>query len=65
MIEQEYPVLVEILNWWDRTRHPQQEVSLETVVTLYRSHISKGIGRNDPCWCGSGRKFKKCHGGGN
>jgi uncharacterized protein YecA (UPF0149 family) len=18
-------------------------------------------GRNDPCWCGSGRKFKKCH----
>lgn len=20
-------------------------------------------GRNDPCWCGSGKKFKKCHGG--
>ncbi|HHX15793.1 MAG TPA: preprotein translocase subunit SecA, partial [Fibrobacter sp.] len=20
------------------------------------------IGRNDPCWCGSGQKFKKCHG---
>jgi len=20
------------------------------------------LGRNDPCWCGSGRKFKKCHG---
>ena len=19
-------------------------------------------GRNDPCWCGSGRKYKKCHG---
>jgi len=19
-------------------------------------------GRNDPCWCGSGQKFKKCHG---
>ena len=19
-------------------------------------------GRNDPCWCGSGKKFKKCHG---
>ena len=18
-------------------------------------------GRNDPCWCGSGRKYKKCH----
>lgn len=21
----------------------------------------KKIGRNDPCWCGSGKKFKKCH----
>ncbi len=20
------------------------------------------IGRNDPCWCGSGAKYKKCHG---
>jgi preprotein translocase subunit SecA len=20
------------------------------------------IGRNDPCWCGSGQKYKKCHG---
>jgi uncharacterized protein YecA (UPF0149 family) len=19
-------------------------------------------GRNDPCWCGSGTKFKQCHG---
>jgi len=22
----------------------------------------RDIGRNDPCWCGSGKKFKKCHG---
>ncbi len=21
----------------------------------------KKLGRNDPCWCGSGRKFKRCH----
>jgi preprotein translocase subunit SecA len=20
------------------------------------------VGRNDPCWCGSGQKYKKCHG---
>jgi uncharacterized protein YecA (UPF0149 family) len=19
------------------------------------------LGRNDPCWCGSGKKWKKCH----
>ncbi len=22
----------------------------------------ESLGRNDPCWCGSGKKFKKCHG---
>lgn len=22
----------------------------------------KDLGRNDQCWCGSGKKFKKCHG---
>lgn len=22
----------------------------------------KKVGRNDPCWCGSGKKYKKCHG---
>jgi len=23
--------------------------------------MAKKIGRNDPCWCGSGRKYKVCH----
>ena len=23
--------------------------------------MSAKIGRNDPCWCGSGKKYKKCH----
>jgi SEC-C motif len=23
------------------------------------------LGRNDPCWCGSEKKFKKCHGAGS
>jgi preprotein translocase subunit SecA len=23
---------------------------------------SKKVGRNDPCPCGSGKKYKKCHG---
>jgi preprotein translocase subunit SecA len=30
----------------------------ETVVKDDRDKI----GRNDPCWCGSGKKYKKCHG---
>ncbi|GHT11296.1 protein translocase subunit SecA [Bacteroidia bacterium] len=25
-------------------------------------HIEKQVGRNDPCPCGSGKKFKQCHG---
>jgi preprotein translocase subunit SecA len=23
---------------------------------------AKKIGRNDPCYCGSGKKYKRCHG---
>jgi preprotein translocase subunit SecA len=29
--------------------------------TVHASAHEK-LGRNDPCWCGSGKKFKKCHG---
>jgi hypothetical protein len=25
-------------------------------------HKAPKLGRNDPCFCGSGKKFKKCHG---
>ncbi|MCQ2145174.1 MAG: SEC-C domain-containing protein, partial [Bacteroidales bacterium] len=27
-------------------------------------HVEKQVGRNDPCPCGSGKKFKNCHGRG-
>ena len=27
-----------------------------------RTPDGQQIGRNDPCYCGSGKKFKKCHG---
>jgi preprotein translocase subunit SecA len=32
--------------------------------TSVPASVSKNehIGRNDPCWCGSGKKYKKCHG---
>ncbi|MFZ2025269.1 MAG: preprotein translocase subunit SecA [Microgenomates group bacterium] len=32
----------------------------ETVVKTVVSQ-KKELGRNDPCWCGSGKKWKKCH----
>ncbi len=33
----------------------------EVVETVVKDEHDK-IGRNDPCWCGSGKKYKKCHG---
>ncbi len=31
-------------------------------VQQRRVDETQQLGRNDPCWCGSGKKFKKCHG---
>lgn len=28
---------------------------------IRKSKTAKKLGRNDPCWCGSGKKWKKCH----
>ncbi len=33
----------------------------EVVETVVKDEHEK-LGRNDPCWCGSGKKYKKCHG---
>jgi len=38
-----------------------------TLAQRYRveavRHAAPKVGRNDPCPCGSGKKFKHCHGG--
>ena len=26
-----------------------------------KHHKRERIGRNDPCWCGSNKKYKHCH----
>ena len=36
---------------------PRSAPAQRTVVNEHRD-----VGRNDPCWCGSGHKFKRCHG---
>ncbi|HEY7947325.1 MAG TPA: SEC-C metal-binding domain-containing protein, partial [Acidimicrobiales bacterium] len=33
----------------------------ETLQPLVKAPTEK-LGRNEPCWCGSGKKFKLCHG---
>jgi preprotein translocase subunit SecA len=41
------------------------EVEPELLAPVVEQHVvddEHQVGRNDPCWCGSGKKFKKCHG---
>jgi uncharacterized protein len=45
---------VEILSFWRLANDPIAPVSANTSF--------RNIGRNDPCPCGSGKKYKKCHG---
>lgn len=40
----------------------ESERKLRTNKDNVRSVLKKEIGRNDPCPCGSGKKYKKCHG---
>lgn len=42
------------------TQNPPVDAE-ERKTRLEKPDKSK-IGRNDPCWCGSGKKYKKCHG---
>jgi hypothetical protein len=36
---------------------------IDKLASILGSKASKqgSVQRNDPCWCGSGRKYKKCH----
>jgi uncharacterized protein YecA (UPF0149 family) len=36
--------------------------SLPDAEPLAYQGEKKKMPRNDACWCGSGKKFKKCHG---
>ena len=40
---------------------PDEGDAAEQTAQPYH-RAQKKIGRNDPCYCGSGKKFKHCHG---
>lgn len=42
----------------DPLKIQQQNILKTPIVTPLQN---KKIGRNDACWCGSGKKYKKCH----
>jgi preprotein translocase subunit SecA len=45
----------------EETPAPRGGVATKTTAKAAQATKSK-IGRNDPCHCGSGKKFKQCHG---
>jgi hypothetical protein len=46
----------------DRERRRQREAQKpQRSGTPARRRQGPKLGRNDPCWCGSGKKYKHCH----
>jgi tetratricopeptide (TPR) repeat protein len=44
-----------------RRAAPYTDTDLEELLKRFSPVPGPVVGRNDPCWCGSGRKFKQCH----
>ena len=42
-------------NLFSRSAQPSAKPAKGAKTTLVE------LGRNDPCWCGSGKKYKRCH----
>lgn len=45
--------------WQSIPPHPETDINLAIVEPF--AHPGPPPGRNEPCWCGSGTKYKKCH----
>ena len=43
-------------------REPGPAAAMPSGLPSLGDTFGKDVGRNDPCPCGSGRKFKRCHG---
>ncbi|MHC1769339.1 MAG: DUF1186 domain-containing protein [Verrucomicrobiia bacterium] len=59
--------VVQETRWWAgfQRRATEAEAAKENagVVSAGEQYVApRKVGRNDPCPCGSGKKFKKCHG---
>lgn len=67
-LEQSDPELAELLGWVCQhnskaERKDRIVVSIDHEYAAFATVVAKPtVGRNDPCPCGSGRKYKKCCG---
>jgi tetratricopeptide (TPR) repeat protein len=59
------PIIVDDYSAWC-TEHDEDPEEARAAYALHRISEGEGIpwppGRNEPCWCGSGRKYKRCCG---
>jgi hypothetical protein len=56
-----------IRQYQQRKRREQREMQMVGAGTVEKPQQvirREKVGRNDPCPCGSGKKYKKCHGAG-
>jgi uncharacterized protein len=51
VMDEAFYCVQELRLWW-LDHHPMPETR----------RVAAQPGRNEPCWCGSGKKFKRCHG---
>ncbi len=60
------PQMVVTLNAWTKSHHVHDALQRDDSVTDSPANVvpfrSKKVGRNEPCPCGSGRKYKRCCG---
>jgi uncharacterized protein YecA (UPF0149 family) len=70
-VDQSDPEFAELILWVIQHNHVKDAKTKITIegdrVFEHTGQICREIfytpGRNDPCFCGSGKKFKKCCGG--
>jgi preprotein translocase subunit SecA len=46
----------------ERVRKAMQQDQNQVLEKVMPRKVDPKIGRNDPCHCGSGKKYKNCHG---
>jgi len=63
-----YNMYVAKANWlyqlpeWDEVLSEEKMKSIKKQYNVDHTAVSHKVGRNDPCPCGSGKKYKKCCG---
>ena len=77
LLDKDHPYIYESLGWiyinkgedmraldYFRRAVPYDSANdeLKKVIDMINPYINIKVGRNDPCPCGSGSKYKKCHG---